>query len=430
MARMTCDVLIVGAGPAGLMAAVAASASGRRVRVCERMPAAGRKLLATGGGRCNLTHASPPDEMAAAFGRQGRVLRAALRAFPPDALRAWFAAAGVPTMVQDDGCVFPVSQKARDVLDALRQQAQRGGAEICCGCLVRRIVVREGAVAGVETATGPVEAGRVILAAGGCGYPALGSNGSGFDLAAAVGHTLVRPVPALVPLVTVEDWPRELAGIVLDPARVRCDATGRDRHAHVGPLLFTHRGVSGPPALDVSGAVAERLACAEGAAGTQAGGNAPRGVMLRVAWRADRDTAAWRALFDHWRETHGGRALHNLLAGELPVRLAQTLCRLAGAADVAAARARRAQLDQLAGWCGDAPLEIAGTEGWEQAMVTRGGVAWDEVNPRTLESRRASGLFFAGEVLDADGPCGGYNLTWAFASGRLAGTGSRTNAMV
>jgi len=144
--------------------------------------------------------------------------------------------------------------------------------------------------------------------------------------------------------------------------------------------------------------------------------------MLRVAWRADRDTAGWRTLFDSWRASHGGRALHNLLAGEMPARLAQALCRQAGVWDVAVARARRSQLDALAEWCGDAPLAIAATEGWTQAMVTRGGVAWEDVHARTLESRRASGLFFAGEILDADGPCGGYNLTWAFASGRLAGS--------
>lgn len=411
MARMAYDVVIVGAGPAGLMAAIVSAEAGCRVRICERMPEVGRKLLTTGGGRCNLTHDCSADDILSAFGRQGRMMRPAVCAYPPAEIRAWFHKAGVPTVAQPDGCVFPTSQKARDVLDALMRHATKAGVEITCRCSVKKIVARDDVVSGVDTTMGVIEAGRVIVTAGGCSYPALGSDGSGFELAAALGHAVVPPLPALVPLVTVEEWPKELAGIVLDPARVRLATQERGaRKERIGPLLLTHRGLSGPPALDISGAVAAHLA------------EKPESCMLRVAWRADRDTAGWRTLFDSWRASHGGRALHNLLAGEMPARLAQALCRQAGVWDVAVARARRSQLDALAEWCGDAPLAIAATEGWTQAMVTRGGVAWEDVHARTLESRRASGLFFAGEILDADGPCGGYNLTWAFASGRLAGS--------
>ena len=406
---MTCDVLIIGAVPAGLMAAATAAAAGRCVLVCERLAAPGRKLLATGGGRCNLTTTAPAEALLSAFGRRGRFLEPALRALPPDAIRAFFAAAGVPTVVQADGCVFPASQRARDVLDALQRAATAAGAQIRSGVIVQRLEVRQHAVAGVATDTGTIAVRQVILAAGGCAYPTLGSDGSGFRLAREAGLEVVPPVPALVPLVTADDWPRGLAGTVADRAVVRLETKGRAPPPREGPLLFTHRGVSGPPVLDLSGEVAGRLA---------AGGGAP---VLRIAWRADRDVAAWRVLFERWRSEHGGRALHNLLAGELPARLAATLCGLAGAAGTAAARASRAQLEGLAALCGDAPRPIVATEGWERAMVTRGGIALDEVDPRTLASRRVAGLSFAGEVLDLDGPCGGYNLTWAFASGRLAG---------
>ena len=393
------------------MAAVTASAAGRRVCVCERMESAGRKLLATGGGRCNLTTTAGIDPIVAAFGRQGRFLHAAVRDFAPPDIRAFFAAAGVPTVAQADGCVFPVSQRARDVLDALVRQASCHGAEMACRCAIRKIVVRDGVVAGVETADGFRAAPRVILAAGGRSYPELGSDGSGFALAVETGHTLAAPVPALVPLITAEAWPRQLAGIVLEQARVRIDRKAEPREGRAGPVLFTHRGVSGPPVLDLSGAVAAALAA-----------GAP--ARLLVATRTDRDAAAWRALFDGWRTTFGKRAIRNLLAGELPRALAQILCEQAGLGETTPAQARREQLEALARLCAEMPLTITQTEGWEHAMVTRGGVALAEVDPRTLQSRLVPGLFFAGEILDLDGPCGGYNLTWAFASGRLAGVSS------
>ena len=409
MTRPPPDLLVIGAGPAGLLAAITASAAGRRVRVCEHMASAGRKLLTTGGGRCNLTNTAGIDAILAAFGRQGRFAQTALRDFPPQAIRAFFAAAGVPTVGQDDGCVFPESQRARDVLDALVREATGHGTEIDCPCAIRRIVVRDHAVAGVETAEGFLAAPRVVLAAGGRSYPALGSDGSGLQLAADLGHSLVAPVPALVPLITAEAWPKQLAGIVLEQARVRIDRKGQPREGRVGPVLFTHRGVSGPPVLDLSGAIAALLA-----------GGAP--VRLLVAPCPGRDAPAWRALFEGWRTTFGKRAIRNLLSGELPRGVAQALCEQAGLVETTPAQARREQLETLARLCAEMPLTIRQTEGWEHAMVTRGGVALGEVDPHTLQSRRVPGLFFAGEILDLDGPCGGYNLTWAFASGRLAGS--------
>jgi len=425
------DVIIVGAGPAGLMAAIAASTAGKRVRVCERMESSGRKLLTTGGGRCNLTHTAGVDAIVAAFGRQGRFMQTAVRDFPPEAIRDFFAKAGVPSVAQEDGCVFPVSQRARDVLDALVRLATKNGAEIDCACEIRKIVVRDDAVAGVETANGFLAASHVVLAAGGRSYPALGADGSGFTLAVDAGHTLVPPVPALVPLITTEAWPKRLAGIVLDPARVRIDRKGQSREGRVGPVLFTHRGISGPPVLDLSGTVAAMLAAGDGRRQqsdalqngdrTTGGARSVATVAVLIAPRTDRDGAAWRALFDGWRASFGRRAMHNLLAGELPRGLAQVLCEQSGLAESTPAQARREQLETLARLCAELPVTIAQTEGWEHAMVTRGGVALDEVDPRTLQSRRVNGLFFAGEILDLDGPCGGYNLTWAFASGRLAG---------
>ena len=252
---MTYDLIIVGAGPAGWAAAIAAGGAGRRVRICERMPRPGLKLLATGGGRCNVTHSASDEAIQTAFGRQGRFMKPALAVFGPSAIRAWLAGEGVPTVVQPDGCVFPASQRARDVLDALMRAAGRVGVDLCCGCEVRALHLRGGRVAGVETARGTMAAHRVILAAGGCGYPALGADGSGFELARQAGIELIAPTPALVPLVTVEEWPRQLAGLVVEQGRVRIEARGCRHEGATGPVLFTHDGISGPPVLDLSGEV-------------------------------------------------------------------------------------------------------------------------------------------------------------------------------
>ncbi|MDR2850235.1 MAG: aminoacetone oxidase family FAD-binding enzyme [Verrucomicrobiota bacterium] len=455
---MTVDTLIIGGGPAGL---TAACFSAGPALVVEHQKAPARKLLATGGGRCNLTHDTDADGIIAAFGRQGRFMSPALNAFPPAAVRAFFAGLGVETRAEPDGCVFPVSQKAADVAQALERAARAAGAEIRCGVRAERLVVSpDGDLTAVQTSGGPIHARRVILAAGGRSYPALGSDGSGFTLAREAGLAVTPPVPALAGLVTREPWPATLAGIVLDSAGLRLDAPGLPKTWLTGPVLFTHKGVSGLPAINLSGEISARLGARPAAARNPAarnpchpaahnpcssaalsaekapphasgdgapelqhpGGQSPD-VRLRLACVAGRSAADWRALFDGWRQRHGGRALHNLLSGELPRAVAAVLCGLAGAQNLAAARASKGVLDALAAACAEQPLHVTGTEGWERAMVTRGGVALSELDPKTLASRRVRGLFCAGEVVDLDGLCGGYNLTWAFASGRLAGMG-------
>ena len=410
--------LIIGGGPAGL---TAACFSGGHTVVLERLGAPARKLLAAGGGRCNLTHDTGVDGVMAAFGRHSRFMSPALHAFPPAALRAFFSGLGVATCVEPDGCVFPVSQKAADVAQALERAARANGAEIRCGVRATRLILEPEAgageapafrVRGVETSQGTLTADRVILAAGGQSYPDLGSDGSGFALARAAGLAVTTPVPALAGLVTRETWPGSLAGIVLEQASLRLDAKGAAKHAFTGPVLFTHKGLSGLPALDLSGEVAARLL------------ESPE-VRVRLACIASRTAGDWLERFEEWRLRHGGRALHNLLSGELPRALATTLCGLAGAAECAAARAKKSTLEALASACAEVPLHVVNTEGWNRAMVTRGGVALNELDPKTLACRRVRGLFCAGEVVDLDGRCGGFNLTWAFASGRLAGASAR-----
>ncbi|MGI5868210.1 MAG: NAD(P)/FAD-dependent oxidoreductase [Kiritimatiellia bacterium] len=404
--RATFDAIIVGGGAAGLAAAAFGT---RRTLVLERLDRPGVKLLATGGGRCNLVHDASVDDVAAAFGRRGRFVSDALRRWDPAGIRRFFAERGVPTVVESDGCVFPASGRASDVRDALLDAARRAGVEIRCGVRVSRILLDEAgtAVRGVETARGEVlTSPRVVLATGGRAWPELGSDGSGLALARAAGLVIEPPTPALVPLVAAEGWIGELAGVSCPDAAVSIAPRGRPVR---GPLLFTHRGLSGPAALAISGDVARLL-------------HDGRPASLRIAFRADWQAADWQGAFDAWRTNQGARRVRNLLAETLPKALAHRLCALAGiGGDVVAARLDRTGAQALAALCAACPATISDTEGWSRAMVTRGGVALGELDPRTLESRRVAGLHVAGELVDLDAPCGGYNLTWAFASGRLAG---------
>ena len=404
---MSSDLLIIGAGPAGLAAAIAAGRNGQHVVICERMSRPGLKLLATGGGRCNITTSDKPEVIAQHFGKHGRFMLPALESFGPAQIRAFFDSCGVPTLVQPDGCVFPVSQKATDILQALLQAAREVNVDIKCGCEACELLSDNNIITGIKTSGGDLTAGHVILASGGCSYPTLGSNGTGFSIAQRVGLKIETPLPALTSLATTATWPYELAGITLMNGRAWVALPRAPRLQFDGPILFTYTGLSGPPILNLSGTVAAELVRNEAT------------IYLQLI--AGRDRQAWQQIFLIWRQKYGGRALHNLLSGEMPRRLAEAICAATGTMGLAIARAAKLQLDDLATYCGELPLQISATGNWQNAMVTRGGISLKELEPATLKCRRFNGLKCVGEVVNLDGPCGGYNLTWALASGWLAG---------
>jgi hypothetical protein len=398
-------IVVAGAGPAGLIAAIAAARGGARVTVLERMPRPGLKLLTTGGGHCNLTSDLPIDAFIEAYGRHGRFANDALREFGPAALRAFMAELGVPTLVNPPPLVYPRSGRARDVLEALLNGARSAGVEVVCGEALEAIEVSGGAVRAIRTGRRSLPCDRLVVATGGLSYSKLGGCDRGLKAVEQAGLALAPPLPALVPLVVRETWPGTLAGISLSGIRV-C-AHVRPRAELTGDILFTHRGLSGPAALNLSGRVAAALA----------DGGEPVRLTL--------DLLGGDALevLTGWRTAHGARTVAHCLAEHLPRALADALCREAGLPEGVRANAlRRDHAAELARLLNACPVTVTGTEGFDHAMVTQGGVSLRQVDPRTLQSRAVSGLFLAGEVLDIDGPCGGFNLQWAFASGHLAGT--------
>ena len=416
--------IVIGGGAAGLTAAAVAPGG---ALVLEKLAEPGRKLLATGGGRCNFTRDESAESVMRAFGKNGRFMRDALSVFGSDDIRSFFAERGVESVVEDGGRVFPSSGKSKSVLNALLSAVHENGSEIKCSSAVRRIFVRERTpenesdkqnktVTGIELEGGEViEARRIILASGGICRPSLGSDGDGFEMASGLGLDVTTPVPALTGLSVRERWPGTLSGLSIPDAELQINAGGKQKSRQRGALLFTHKGISGPAVLNLSGDVVQTM--------LRGGAN---GVPLVLSVCADMTPDLWLKLFSRWRTRTGARTVAGLLAEKMPRALAEAFRRESGiAADTTAARFGRREMDILAGLCCGCTLTAVSAGGRDEAMVTRGGIALAEINPKTMESRKISGLFFAGEAVDLDGPCGGYNLTWAFSSGHLAGSSDR-----
>jgi predicted Rossmann fold flavoprotein len=402
------EIYIVGAGPAGLMAALHAATDQTPTRVLEANADAGRKLLLTGGGRCNFTHAAGPEELARAFGKAGRFLRHSLYEFPPESVRNFFRVRGLADTVEPDGSVFPAHRGATDVRDILVDEARRRGAHLQYGSQVQSITATEEGFR-LDTHDRPVRAARVILATGGLSWPQTGSTGDGYRFAEQLGHAIVPPKPALVPLVTRETWPRELAGISLPGVRIRATVAGRKAET-AGNMLFTQRGIGGPAVLDLSRLLADDLDAKD--AGIDLGLDAlPEMGQSQLDQRLQQEC-----------RTYSKKAIANILSDLVPRQFARIVCRLAQCdGDLQAGQLAADQRRRLVGVLKKTPLCITGAEPIAKATVTHGGVSRDEIDPRTMESKIRPGLFFAGEVIDLDGPCGGYNLQMCWSTGAAAG---------
>ena len=402
------EICIIGAGPAGLMAAIHAAANHAPATILETNPTAGRKLLITGGGRCNFTHAGGPEEMSRAFDKQGRFLRHALYEFSPEDIREFFQSRGLSSTVEPDGCVFPAGNQAAEVRDILVAEAARFGVRIQYQSQVDAIST-DGSRFAVHTKDRQIPAARIILATGGLSWPQTGSTGDGYRFARELGHTVIAPKPALVPLITRETWVSDLAGVSLTDVRIRATLDRRVLTI-AGNMLFTQRGIGGPAAQDLSRFLADALFEKTPAVPVEID-------ILPEIEEAQADRQLQQRLGAQAKKT-----VANVLSEFLPKQLSQTLCLLAGCGrDVQAGQLPGEKRRQLVRLIKKLPLNVTGSEPIAKATVTRGGVDRDEINPRTMESKIHAGLFFAGEVIDLDGPCGGYNLQMCWSTGALAG---------
>ena len=396
--------MVIGAGAAGTMAAIFAADAGAETTLVERTKDGGRKILISGGGRCNVLPAVL-DETRFVTDSSPNTLRKMLRSWPLDEQVAFFQGdLGIPLVVEEETRKrFPASHKARDVRDGLLEHARRKGVTFVPDTVVTGFSPTDGGWRVEADGRAPLEADALIVATGGLSVPNTGSDGTGLRILEQLGHAMHPTYPALTPVTSDDAALTSLSGISLT---VTLTATSAERSATAtGGFLFTHRGYSGPSVLDVSHVIT-RSSKAKG-----------RRARLQVNW-CSRTDAQW----EHELRGQGTRTVIGALRSCLPDRLADALARMAGVpADRVLAELRRDERLRLVDTLVRGELPWTGDEGYKKAEVTGGGVSLAEVDPRTLESRRSPGLFLCGEVLDAFGPIGGYNFAWAWATGRAAG---------
>ena len=401
------DVVVIGAGAAGLLAAARAAERGRRTLLLEKNRRPGIKILMSGGTRCNLTHATDNRGIVEAFGPPGRFLYSALAALGVQDTIDLFEGEGVATKVEETGKVFPVSNKAADVLDALLRRLRRSGAVLALGEPVLDLRRTEAGFA-LATPQRVVGSARVILTSGGQSYPGSGTTGDGYGFAAGLGQTIVTPRPALVPVTVTAPWVAGLRGVTVPDVAVRVVEGGAVLATRRGSLLFAHFGLSGPVVLDVSRAVS--------------GHPRPDTLGLELDLLPGMKTDALDDFLRTEALVSGKKQLAGVLAAHLPRRLCDTLLSLAGLPiERKAAALGKADRLRLVRLTKGLRVPVTGTLGFGRAEVTAGGVALDEVDSRSLCSKLVPGLWIAGEILDLDGPIGGYNFQAAFSTGWLAG---------
>lgn len=405
---MKTDVCIIGAGPAGLMAAIYSAKSNAQTTVVEANTAAGRKLLLTGGGRCNITHADGINKFIKAFGTKGRFLQYCFHELMPEHVRKFFAERGLETKVEDDGCVFPVTDSAQDVQKVLLSESAKSGVHFLYD---RRVEGIEKCGEGFNIRTGreTIAANKVIIAAGGISYPDTGSTGDGYKFAQKLGHTIIMPKASLVPLITKQTWPAELAGTAVDNVRITANPEKKKFNA-TGAMLFTQNGIGGPAVVDLSFFLTDYLPSIEN----------PIEISMDMVCGIDEIELEKRILMKFEQNPH--KTLINIIAEFLPKRLAAVFCREFGFdGNIVGRQIKKDSRKKLVRTLKGLPLSVTAARPIAEAMVTRGGVNITEINKKTMGSKICHGLFFAGEVMDVDGPCGGYNLQLCWSTGAIAG---------
>lgn len=403
------DIIVIGGGAAGMMAAGIAGANGASVLLIEKMNRTGIKLSITGKGRCNLTNDIPISEFLTHVGSEPRFLRSAFSRFYNKELIAFFDKMGVKTVVERGGRVFPESQNSQDIVEAMREWCSMNHVEVihskCVG-----IGIEEGQIKNVKLDNGDtISAKRIIIATGGASFVGTGSTGDGYKFARSVGHTVINPRPVLVSLETEGNMAKEMQGLSLKNINITAFVNNKKKMQLFGEMLFTHNGLSGPIILTLSRHLVDDII---------AGSDVRVFIDLKPA--VEDKTLDNRLIRD--LAEHGKMKFYNLLSEYLPSSMVPVLLNLSSidgdklCNQISGDERKRIKNNMKA-----LPLKITGSGSWNEAIVTSGGVSLKEIDQRTMESKQVKGLYFAGEVMDLDADTGGYNLQIAFSTGWVAG---------
>lgn len=409
------DIAIIGAGPAGMMAALRASECGADVLLLEKNNAPGIKLLMTGKERCNITNAeADPQKFTANFGKNGKFLLSSLYRFGVEETIDFFHKNNLKTVTERGGRIFPESEKAKDVQELFLRLIKKNKITLLTGCKISNISLKEKKIDKINLEKGEVKARNYLICTGGLSYPQTGSTGDGYKWVKEMGHTIIKPEPALTPVVVKEEWVKELEGLSLKNVSISIYQNNKKKDEWFGEALFTDFGMSGPIILDMSKSIGKLLAEGD--------------VDLFIDFKPalDFDMLDKRILRD--LEEQKNRAIKNILPDLLPQKMIPVILDLAkiypekkGNSITKDERKKlRLLLKQF-------PLKIKSLLGFNKAIITSGGVALNEVNPKTMRSRIIDNLYFAGEILDLDGPTGGYNLQVCWSTGYLAGENAAKN---
>ncbi|MFK2823543.1 NAD(P)/FAD-dependent oxidoreductase [Arcobacter sp. YIC-80] len=403
------DVIVIGSGGAGMIAAITAKKLGFDVLLLEKLSSLGAKLKATGGGKCNLTNTLSKEDFMSSFGRNGKFMMTAINMLDKNDLREFFSSIGVQTDTKDGFRIFPITHNSSTIINALQKELERLDVEVLCDCKVDRLLCDNTKITGVQTQKGNFEAPNVIVATGGLGFPMLGANGDGYEFAKELGHKVTDLYPAMLPVYTKETWVANCTADTIAKAIVRIDLKKAKKLKAVGDLIFTSKGLRGPVILDFSREITPLLEKYD---------EVP--LLINMVKGKSEDE-----IFQHLKKQATLKPDANvveLLSTLLPASVSKELCLQVNAKLDKKFKDQDGQTrNDLVKIVANTPFTVTDSVGFKKAMITRGGVSLKEINPNTMQSKIVDGLYFCGEVMDLDGPCGGYNLQWSFSSGFLAG---------
>jgi len=403
------DLIVVGSGAAGMMSAITAARAGQSVLLLEKLSKIGAKLKATGGGRCNLTNTLDNETFMSHFGRDGRFMTPALETFDHKALISFFKNIGVESHAPDGYRVFPVTHSSSTIITAMEQEMQNLEVEVLCSQKVETLEHDGIKVTGVKTETDIFYADNIVLATGGLGYPVLGAEGDGYPMAESVGHKVTELFPAMMPLKVKESWVGNCRADTIAKVAMHVAMKKYKKLSAMGDLIFTKGGIRGPVVLDFSREITPLLSKFN---------EVP--VLANLTKGLNEEQIRAHLKKELANDPH--RNTLQLIQTLLPKSVSVELCKLAQADPALGwnklSGLNRDKLIKLLAWT---PLTINGHDGFKMAMITRGGISLKEIDPYTMQSKKLNGLYFCGEIMNLDGPCGGYNLQWSFASGYLAG---------